>query len=71
LSHHSAYDINDSNKSLENFEEAKRIIPSRLINTNLPLTIKNLFHDKSCLELSNQSNIIWFIIHAIKLFTEK
>jgi len=70
LSHHSAYDINDPNKSLENFEEAKRTIPSRLVNTNLPLIIKNLFQDQSCLELSNQSNIFWFIIHAIKLFTE-
>lgn len=70
MSHHSAYDENDSNRILENFEEAKRTIPSRLVNTNLPSTIKDLFQDRSCLELNNQSNIFWFIIHAIKLFTE-
>ncbi len=70
FSHHSAYDINDSNKSLENFEEAKRTIPSRLVPTNLPSTINDLFQDRSCLELSNQSHIFWFIINAIKLFTQ-
>ena len=71
LSHHSAYDTNDvTSKSLENFEEAKRNIPSRLVNTNLPSAIKELFEDPSCLELSNQSNLFWFIVHAIKLFTE-
>ncbi|CAF3423818.1 unnamed protein product [Rotaria sp. Silwood1] len=70
LSHHSAYDIQDKAKHLENFEEAKRTVPSRLVNTNLPLTIKELFQDQSCLELSDQTNIFWFIIHAIKLFSE-
>jgi amyloid beta precursor protein binding protein 1 len=70
LSHHSAYEIHDQSKSMENFEEAKRTIPSRLVNTNIPSTIKELFQDQSCLELSNQSNIFWFIIHAIKSFTE-
>ncbi|CAF4769178.1 unnamed protein product, partial [Rotaria sp. Silwood2] len=49
---------------------AKRTIPSRLVDTKLPLTIKELFQDQSCLELSDQTNIFWFIIHAIKLFTE-
>ncbi len=70
LSHHSAYDQNDSNKYLENFEEAKRTIPSRLVQTNLPSTINDLFQDRSCLELSNQSHIFWFIINAMKLFTQ-
>jgi amyloid beta precursor protein binding protein 1 len=70
LSHHSAYDANDSNKSLENFEEAKRTIPSRLVSSTIPSTVNDLFQDRSCLELSNQSNIFWFIIHAIKLFTQ-
>ncbi|CAF0727955.1 unnamed protein product [Rotaria sp. Silwood1] len=70
LSYHSAYDIHDSNKHLENFEEAKRTIPSRLVNTNLPSIMDNLFHDRSCLELSNQSHMFWFIINAIKLFTQ-
>jgi len=70
LSHHSTYDINDSNKFLENFEEAKRTISSRLVPAKLSLIIKELFQDQSCLELSNQSNIFWFTIHAIKLFTE-
>jgi amyloid beta precursor protein binding protein 1 len=70
LAHHSAYDINDSNKSLENFEEAKRTIPSRLVQTTISSTINDLFQDRSCLELSNQSHIFWFIIHAMKLFTQ-
>ena len=70
LSHHSAYDANDANKSLENFEEAKRTIPSRLVPTTIPSTINNLFQDPSCLELSNQSHMFWFIINAIKLFTQ-
>ncbi|CAF0867898.1 unnamed protein product [Rotaria sordida] len=70
LSHHSSYDIHDKEKYLENFEEAKRTIPSRLVKTNLPSTIKELFQDQSCFELSEQTNIFWFIIHAIKLFTE-
>ncbi|CAF1343280.1 unnamed protein product [Adineta steineri] len=70
FSHHSAYDIHDHNKSLENFDEAKRTIPSRLIKTNLSSTIKELFQDQSCLELTNQTEIFWFIIHALKLFTE-
>ncbi|UJR23369.1 hypothetical protein I4U23_026378 [Adineta vaga] len=70
LSHHSAYDTQDQNKSLENFEEAKRTIPSRLVSTNLPLTMKNLFQDQSCLELTDQSHIFWFIIHALKQFIE-
>jgi amyloid beta precursor protein binding protein 1 len=70
ISHHTAYDIHDKNKSLENFEEAKRTIPSRLVQTKLPSNIKGLFQDQSCLELNNQSNLFWFIIHAIKLFTE-
>ncbi|CAF3392905.1 unnamed protein product [Rotaria socialis] len=70
LLHHSAYDIHDKEKLLENFEEAKRTIPSRLVKTNLPSTIKDLFQDRSCLELSDQTNIFWFVIHAIKLFTE-
>lgn len=70
LSRHSAYDANDSNRSLENFDEAKRTIPSRLVETTLPSTIKELFEDQSCIELSKHSNIFWFIIHAIKLFTE-
>jgi amyloid beta precursor protein binding protein 1 len=70
FSHHPAYDVHDKNKSLENFEEAKRTIPSRLVHTKLPLPIKELFHDQSCLELTNQSNLFWFIIHAMKLFTE-
>lgn len=67
---HSAYDSSDSHKSLENFEEAKRVIPSRLVNTTIPSNIKTLFQDRSCLELSNQSHMFWFIINAIKLFTE-
>jgi amyloid beta precursor protein binding protein 1 len=70
LSHHSAYDDNDTNKILENFEEAKRTIPSRLVNTQIPSTINDLFQDRSCLELSNQSHIFWFLINAIKLFTQ-
>ncbi|CAF0807938.1 unnamed protein product [Adineta steineri] len=70
LSHHSAYDANDINRSLENFDEAKRTIPSRLVSTVIPSTINDLFQDHSCLELSNQSNIFWFIINAIKLFTQ-
>lgn len=70
LSHHSAYDVNDSNRSLENFEEAKRTIPSRLVTTTVPSAVGELFQDRSCLELSNQSHIFWFIINAIKLFTE-
>jgi amyloid beta precursor protein binding protein 1 len=70
LSHHTAYDVNDSNRSLENFDEAKRTIPSRLVNTTIPSTINDLFQDNSCIELSNQSNIFWFIINAIRLFTQ-
>lgn len=70
LSHHSTYDVNDSNKSLENFDEAKRTIPSRLVNTAIPSTLKNLFQDRYCLELSNQSHMFWFIINAIKLFVQ-
>ena len=70
FSHHSAYDATDSNKHLENFDEAKRTIPSRLVATAIPSTIKELFQDRSCLELSNQSDIFWFILNAIKLFTE-
>ena len=70
LAHHSAYEINDANKTLENFEEAKRTIPSRLVQTILPTTVKELFQDPSCVELSKQSNLFWFILHAIKLFTE-
>ncbi|CAF0998318.1 unnamed protein product [Rotaria magnacalcarata] len=70
LSHHSAYDASDLNKSLENFDEAKRVIPSRLVNTTIPSTINNLFQDRSCLELSNQSHMFWFIINAMKLFTQ-
>ena len=70
LSHYSAYDINDSKEHLENFEEAKRTIPSRLVNTNISSTINNLFQDRSCLELTDDSHMFWFIINAIKLFTQ-
>ncbi|CAF0787827.1 unnamed protein product [Adineta ricciae] len=70
LSHHSAYDTQDQHKSLENFEEAKRTVPSRLVTANLPATIKDLFQDHACLELTSQSNIFWFIVHALKQFTE-
>ena len=70
LSHHSVYEQNDSNKLLENFEEAKRTIPSRLVTCNIPSTIQDLFQDQSCLELNKQSHIFWFILHAIKLFTQ-
>lgn len=70
LSHHSAYDTNDSNKFLENFDEAKRTIPSRLVTSTIPSNVKDLFQDRSCLELSNQSHIFWFIINALKSFTQ-
>ena len=70
LSHHSAYDANDANKILENFDEAKRTIPSRLVTTQIPSSINDLFQDRACLELSNQSHIFWFLLNAIKLFTE-
>jgi NEDD8-activating enzyme E1 regulatory subunit len=70
LSHHSAYDTQDRNRSLENFDEAKRIIPSRLVRTSIPSNVQNLFQDASCLQLSDQSSIFWFIIHAMKCFTE-
>ncbi|CAF0918090.1 unnamed protein product [Adineta ricciae] len=70
LSHHVAYDVHDKNRILENFEEAKRTIPSRLVQTTIPSNITELFQDRSCLELSSQSHIFWFIISAIKLFTE-
>lgn len=70
LSEHSAYEITDVQKSLENFEEAKRTIPSRLVKTTLPMTIKQLFQDPSCIELNKQSHLFWFIIHSMKLFTE-
>lgn len=69
-SHHLAYDKNDSNKFLENFDEAKRTIPSRLVNSTISSNVKELFQDRSCLELSNQSHIFWFIINALKSFTE-
>ena len=70
LSHHAAYELSDRNKSLENFEEAKRTIPSRLVTTTIPSAVKELFEDRACSELSNQSHLFWFIIHAIKSFTE-
>ena len=70
LSHHSVYESQDQHKQLENFEEAKRTIPSRLVSTTLPSTLQALFQDPSCLELTEQTNIFWFIIHALKLFTE-
>jgi NEDD8-activating enzyme E1 regulatory subunit len=70
LSHHSAYESHDQHKQLENFEEAKRTIPSRLVSTTLPSALQALFQDPSCSELTEQTNIFWFIIHALKLFTE-
>ena len=70
LSHHSTYETQDQHKSLENFEEAKRTVPTRLVPANLPATIKDLFQDHACLELTSQSNIFWFIVHALKQFTE-
>ena len=70
LSHHSSYELEDTNRSLENFDEAKRTIPSRLVTTQIPSTVNELFQDRSCIELSNQSDIFWFLINAIKLFTQ-
>lgn len=60
----------DPSKNYENFQEAKRHIPSRLVETSIPTTIQELFEDRCCLELNEQTNIFWFIIHAIKLFTQ-
>ena len=70
LSHHSAYESNDQQKSVENFDEAKRIIPSRLVRTTIPSAVQELFQDQACLQLSHQSHIFWFLINALKLFTE-
>lgn len=70
LSHHSAYETNDQQKSVENFDEAKRTIPSRLVRTTIPSAVQDLFQDQACLQLSDQSHIFWFLINAIKLFTE-
>lgn len=70
LSYHSSYEREDTTRFLENFDEAKRTIPSRLVTTQIPSTVNELFQDRSCIELSNQSNIFWFLINAIKLFTQ-
>lgn len=70
LSHHSSYEAEDRHRWSENFDEAKRTIPSRLVRTTIPSTIQHLFQDRSCLELTNQSDIFWFFIHALKQFSE-
>lgn len=70
FSYHSSYEIEDTNRFLENFDEAKRTIPSRLVTTQIPSTVNELFQDRSCIELSNQSNIFWFLINAMKLFSQ-
>ena len=57
-------------KHLENFAEAKRTIPSRLVSTTIPSTITELFLDPKCIDLNDRTSISWFILHAIKLFSE-
>ena len=47
------------------------MISSCLVNTNIPSVLNNLFQDRSCLELTNDSLMMfWFIINAIKLYTQ-
>jgi NEDD8-activating enzyme E1 regulatory subunit len=70
LSCHSTCDIDDQHRQSENFQEAQRTMRSRLVRTSVPSTLYDLFQDRSCLDLTDRTELFWFIIHAMKLFTE-
>ncbi|XP_014097757.1 nedd8-activating enzyme E1 regulatory subunit [Bactrocera oleae] len=54
----------------ENYEEAIKAVNTALGGGNVPSSIKSIFEDNACTNLSKQSSPFWIITKALKEFVE-